>query len=116
LALVALVAVAKKVIDWSRGRIEEEGSFTAVAYGKSPSNLLLLLTDRRMLLMRALLSCSIQVRHVNDNMTSIGALTISTAKLFKDLLLRVESYKMDQGGSDYVYVCIFTYKSMCIYI
>jgi hypothetical protein len=90
LALSALVAVAKKVIEWTRCTDGVEG-MKAVSSRVSPSDMLLLLTDRRILLMRALLSCSIQVKYIDNNLTSIGALTISTAKLFKELLLIVKS-------------------------
>jgi hypothetical protein len=91
LALSALVAVAKKVIEWTRGGTDGEEGMKAVSSRESPSNMLLLLNDRRLLLMRALLSCSIQVKCIDNNLTSIGALTISTAKLFKELLLIVKS-------------------------
>lgn len=90
LALSALVAVAKKVIEWTRSRTDGEEGMKAVSR-ESPSNMLLLLTDRRMLLMRALLSSSIQVKYIDNNFTSVGALTISTAKLFKELLLILKS-------------------------
>lgn len=97
LTLSALVAVGKKVIEWSRSRIEEDGDFETEPCRGSPSNLMLLLTDRRVLLMRALVSCSIQVKCIDnnpDNMTSTGVLTVSTAKLLKELLLIIEASEM----------------------
>jgi hypothetical protein len=113
-ALSSLVAVAQRVFEISRGNFEEE---------IDDSELRLLLVDKRMLLMRIIVVCSIhieilddenQVININDYdsdenndnikkknnarlLTSRGTLSVSAAKLLRDLLISLDSVRGTTG-------------------